>query len=207
MLDRGRIIDASLTLVREEGLGGLTMRALAARLDVTPMAIYRHVTDRHELVRFVANRIGTFVQPATGPDAAWDERARAWATAQRSVLRTYPGVAAWLIDNGPAETEAYRLLDLLSAALADAGFDDAKVARGTALIMSWTFSRIAIDDNADARARSERPDRSRAFLAGLQEIDATRWPTAARIGGAFFTLSADEIFESGLDSILNGLRP
>lgn len=206
MLTRDGVVDAALAITRSEGLAGLTMRAVAARFGVTPMALYRHVADRDELVRLVADRVGALVRLATPPDATWEDRARAWASTQRDVLRRYPGVAAWLIDNGPAGPEAYRLLELLTATLADAGFDDARVARGTALIMSWTFTRIAIEDNAEARGDIRRPSRARAFVSGLAVIDPAAHPTATRIGPEFFTLPMRDIFDTGVDWIISGLR-
>ncbi|TDC49732.1 hypothetical protein E1212_17365 [Jiangella ureilytica] len=120
-------------------------------------------------------------------------------------LRQYPGMAAWLMSNGPAGPEAYRLLDDLASALVDAGFDDDTVARGTAAIMSWTFSRTAIEDDADARRREPRPSRAKAFVAGLDDVDPAAHPAAARVGRTFFTLPMHAIFDSGLDWILAGL--
>ncbi|TDC55948.1 TetR/AcrR family transcriptional regulator [Actinomadura sp. KC345] len=205
-LNRDGIIEAALGLTRAEGLDAVTMRAVAARFDVTPMALYRHIADREELTRLVADRVGSLVRPANGPDDPWDERARAWARAQRAVLRRHRGLAAWLLDNGPAGPEAYRLLDLLASAVAGAGLDDTGTARGTALIMSWTFSRIAVEDNADRRRRARRPSRSQAFVDGLAGTDPLRHPTAARIGAEFFTLPKEEIFEAGLDAIIAGIK-
>lgn len=205
-LTREGIVDAALDITRRDGLTAVTMRAVAARFGVTPMALYRHVADRDELVRLVADRVGAFVRPATPPDATWEERARAWASTQREVLRRHPGVAAWLIDNGPAGPEAYRLLELLGTALADAGFDDARIARGTALIMSWTFSRVAIEDGADARRRARSSNRAHAFVAGLADVDPVTHPIATRIGREFFTLPMQDVFDTGLTWILAGLR-
>lgn len=205
-LSRDGIIEAALDITRTRGLHAITMRAVAARFEVTPMALYRHVADREELVRLVADRIGSLVRPDAPPDAPWDERARAWAIAQRRTLREHPGLAGWLMENGPAGTEAYRLLELLASALFESGLDDARVARGAALIMSWTFSRVAIEDNAAERGRAQRRDRARAFVAGLGDVDPALHPTAARIGREFSTLPMQEIFDLGLDSILAGLR-
>ncbi|MFC6355922.1 TetR/AcrR family transcriptional regulator [Luethyella okanaganae] len=205
-LSREGIVDAALEITSTEGLAGVTMRAIAARFDVTPMALYRHIGDRDELIRLVADRIGALVQPDTAADASWDERARAWARTQRAVLRRYSGLASWLLDNGPAGPQAYRLLELLAAALAAAGFDDARIARGTALIMSWTFSRIAIEDNADVRGDERRPNRTKTFVTGLDALDPSTHPISARVGTEFFTLPMHEIFETGLDWIIAGLR-
>ena len=54
---RDAILDAALALLDEDGDAGLTMRSLAARLDVTPMSLYHHVTDRAGLLRALSDRL------------------------------------------------------------------------------------------------------------------------------------------------------
>ncbi len=49
-LDRSDIVFAALTLVENEGADALTMRRLAAELDITTNTVYWHVGGRDELV-------------------------------------------------------------------------------------------------------------------------------------------------------------
>jgi AcrR family transcriptional regulator len=198
-------VQTALELAGAQGLKAVTMRAVAARLEVTPMSLYRHIADREELIRLVADRVGELVRPEPPVGAGWQDRARAWAVAQRRVLRDYPGVAGWLMENGPAGPQAYRLLEELVAALAEAGFSDTEIAHGATLVMSWTFSRVTIEDNAEARGDSDGDTRARAFVTGLETVDHAQHLTAARVGPVLFTLSMSEIFDRGLDSILLGL--
>ncbi|MBT0774011.1 TetR/AcrR family transcriptional regulator [Kineosporia sp. J2-2] len=205
-LSRDAIVQVAMNISREQGLPAVTMRAVAAPFGVTPMALYRHVGDREDLARLVTDRVGALVRPPAGPGTPWAGRVRAWARVQRSVLRDYPGTAAWLIENGPSGPEAYRLLELLAAALADSGLDDARVARGTALVMSWTFSRIAVEDSiALAGRRSPRRGRTQSFVTGLATVDPATHPVATRIGEDFFTLPGEVVFDTGLDWIVAGL--
>jgi len=60
---RDAILDAALALLDEDGDAGLTMRALAARLGVTPMSLYHHVTDRAGLLRALSDRLYGDVLP------------------------------------------------------------------------------------------------------------------------------------------------
>lgn len=106
--------------------------------------------------------------------------------------------------NGPAGEQAYRLLDDLAGSMLKAGFDDETAARTCSMIMSWVFSRVSVEDAADARASQAIPSRARAFVSGLAAIDGDRYPAASRIGDRFFTLSMDTVFESGLDALLTG---
>ena len=56
-LTRERLVEAALALVNEEGLEGLSMRALADRLDVKAASLYWHVRDRRELLDLLADSI------------------------------------------------------------------------------------------------------------------------------------------------------
>jgi TetR/AcrR family tetracycline transcriptional repressor len=73
-LDTSTIVAEALLLVDEQGLDGLTMRALAKRLGVQASALYWHVGGREELVTAMA---GTFYRkaleatPATGEWREW----------------------------------------------------------------------------------------------------------------------------------------
>lgn len=69
-LTRDRLVEAALELVQGEGLEGLSMRALADRLEVKAASLYWHVRDRRELVELLAESILETV-PATPQRAGW----------------------------------------------------------------------------------------------------------------------------------------
>ena len=54
-LTRERLVRSALELIGEEGLEGLSMRALADRLDVKAASLYWHVRDRRELLDLLAD--------------------------------------------------------------------------------------------------------------------------------------------------------
>jgi AcrR family transcriptional regulator len=56
-LTRGGLVAAGLSLVHDEGLDSLTMRALADRLHVKAASLYWHVRDRQELLELLADSI------------------------------------------------------------------------------------------------------------------------------------------------------
>ena len=75
-LSRERLVEAALGLINEEGLDGLSMRALADRLEVKAASLYWHVRDRSELLELLAESIlGTVVRPR--PGAGWRQNAMA----------------------------------------------------------------------------------------------------------------------------------
>lgn len=69
---RDDILTAALTLLDEGGGHGLTMRALATRLGVTPMSLYHHVEDRTGLLRALSDLV--YAQVLTGSSEPLDHR-------------------------------------------------------------------------------------------------------------------------------------
>ncbi len=94
-LTRERLVGAALELIGEEGLDGLSMRALADRLEVKAASLYWHVRDRRELVELLAKSILQTVGTAR-PRSDW----------RSAVL----GVAAALGDRVAAQKDAARIL-------------------------------------------------------------------------------------------------
>lgn len=67
------ILSTALALLDEGGGNGLSLRALAARLDVTPMSLYHHVGDHAGLLRALSDRV--YAQALQGVGEAADHRA------------------------------------------------------------------------------------------------------------------------------------
>src|SRR5690349_22891638 len=55
--DRDGVARAALSLLDEVGLADLSMRRIAARLDVQPSALYWHFASKQELLAELADRI------------------------------------------------------------------------------------------------------------------------------------------------------
>jgi TetR/AcrR family tetracycline transcriptional repressor len=56
-LSRTRIVDAALAIIDEDGMAAVTMRGVAARLDVEAMSLYKHIDNRDALFDAVVERI------------------------------------------------------------------------------------------------------------------------------------------------------
>jgi AcrR family transcriptional regulator len=86
---RTRIVEAARDLLSEEGLGALSMRAIAERIEYSPATIYLYFRDKDELIHEVVHagfeRMGTYVEAAIAAlgEAASDplERYRAMGRA------------------------------------------------------------------------------------------------------------------------------
>lgn len=58
-LSRDRVLEVARAIVEAEGVDGLSMRALAAKLGVAVTAIYWHVGNKQELLDALVERAGT----------------------------------------------------------------------------------------------------------------------------------------------------
>ncbi len=86
-LDRDRVLRAAVALADDSGLDAVSMRGLAQHLGVVPMALYKHVADKDELVSGMVDVVLGEIEP---PDPAlpWKEALRARVlSARRAVLR------------------------------------------------------------------------------------------------------------------------
>lgn len=94
---REEILDAALAIADEHGIGKVSMRALAERVGVTPMALYRHVSDKAELLDGMVGRLlAGLLPPDAGKGQAWHERLTALGYAVRAMARRHPWAAGLL---------------------------------------------------------------------------------------------------------------
>lgn len=111
------IVATATELARAEGLSKVSMRRVADGLGVSPMALYRHVEDREDLLLrmldVVADGIGS--PPAEGPPRA---RLAAITVAVHQAFRCDPWVVQVLVAEGLASPG---ILPVIDAAFAEAG--------------------------------------------------------------------------------------
>lgn len=172
------ILDESLSIVRTQGVAGLTMRAVAAGLGVTPMAVYYYVADKDDLLRLVVARVysscGLLV---TEPHQDWQSSLREYLVNMWERSRRYPGLSTHII-NQPGLGVTPERLEAGLAFFDEAGFPPAEARLAWSFALTYIHGRISVD----------------AHLA--------HHPGVAHLDG----LKARDYFEFGVDSVITGLE-
>jgi AcrR family transcriptional regulator len=132
-INREAILAASLDLADDVGIEQLTMQAVADRLDVTPMALYRYVSDKADLLDGVVERLLGEIElpdPKTPPL----EQLAAVGQAIRAVARRHPTVFPLLLQRPATTPAAVQARDRVIALLTEIGVPPREVARCERLI-------------------------------------------------------------------------
>lgn len=91
-LDSNRIAKAALELIDDAGFKGFSMRAVAKRLQVTPMALYHHVADKNALAGLVVEVV-LKEMPLPEEKADWREDLLSLSKWMRKTTLTHPELA------------------------------------------------------------------------------------------------------------------
>ena len=88
-LTRGRVLRAAVALADEAGIESLSMRKLAEELGVVPMALYKHVANKEELLDGMIDVVvGEIDPPASGTE--WKTAVRQRILSARCALLRHP---------------------------------------------------------------------------------------------------------------------
>jgi len=157
-LTRDAVLAEALALGDARGLDAVTIRGVADRLGVTPMALYRHVGDKDGLLDGLADVLYAELRLPGPADQWWDGLADL-ARSTRAVLLDHPW-AAPLFSRPLAGPHALALGSALAAALRTAGFSAAEAAELHDQLSDMVFALV----RPELRGRPNRA----AFERGIE---------------------------------------
>jgi AcrR family transcriptional regulator len=204
-LSRERVLDAALAHADAGGLEALSMRKLADELGVAPMALYRHVANKDDLVDGMIDVVfGEIDLPSDGE--TWRTAMRRRAISVRDALlrhRWAIGLMESRRNPGPANLRHH---DAVIGSLRAAGFSMELVAHTYALLDAYIYGFALTRMNLPFESGDDVAEMAQSMLNPFP-FDA--YPNLV----AFITEHAmkpgydfgDE-FEYGLDRILDSLE-
>ena len=137
-LTRERVMRAAMGHADTVGLEGLSMRGLAGLLHVAPMALYRHVANREDLIDAMIDAVfGEVVLPSGGAD--WRTAMRERAVSLRDVLARHRWAIGLMESRGHPGPANLRHHDAVIGKLRSAGFEIAMVAHAYSMLDSYIY--------------------------------------------------------------------
>jgi AcrR family transcriptional regulator len=120
-LQRDKIVSRALEIADAEGLDAVTFRRLAADFGVTPMALYRHVTDRKDLLTAMADLVMAQVELPNEAQEDWAQALREVSCSALVVYSRHPAARA-LSSASRRSVRSLALTESLIGLLTSAGF-------------------------------------------------------------------------------------
>jgi AcrR family transcriptional regulator len=210
------VIAAAIEIADTDGLGALTIRAVAAELGITAMATYTYIPGKAELLDLMLDDVYGRTPRSDLAELPWRERVSIIAGENRDMLERHPWVAQLATTRPPLGPGLIAKYEHELRAFDGLGLSDLDMDSALTYVLGFVtaVARIAIDTQ-QATTDSGITDhtwweRSAPLLTDV--FDESRYPLAARVGAAAgqahdSAYSAAHAFDFGLARVLDGLAP
>ncbi|MGH6645274.1 MAG: TetR/AcrR family transcriptional regulator [Bradyrhizobium sp.] len=189
-----RILAVTAEVAEAEGFAGVSMRVIAQRLDVTATALYRHVSDKNDLLDQLAEKL---VRDVTKLDHArpWDQRLRHFVLGMQKAFLRFPGLNQHLAtrgERGAGQLWAETLLEIFI----DAGFDDRGICEAFEQFV-YFINPLTLVDSAPATPRGPGGN----IMATIEHLRQSR-PGLARALSAEPLMPSPKSYARALDRLI-----
>ncbi|ROP39376.1 TetR family transcriptional regulator [Saccharothrix texasensis] len=203
-LSRERIVRAAIRLADADGLDAVSLRKVAAALDVGPMRLYGYIATKEELLDLMVDAVHEEIRP-TGD--GWREVLRSLAETTRQAARRHE----WLADliGGRPQLGPNTLAGGEAVLAAMAGVDLATVVPAVAAVNAYVVGAVRREITELRAERASGLDKEQwqaTYGPYLTKVFATgRFPALANLVHDGPHLDADQTFRAGLDFVLDGI--
>lgn len=204
-LDRKLILRQAFAVLDESGLEGVTLRRLAARLNVKAPALYWHFKSKQDLL----DEMGTEVlrqsmQKSAGLASleSWQEWAAANYRCLRQTLMQYHDGARMFSGTYLTDTELFAPMEAGLQRLTAAGFTLRQAVVGLGALYSYTVGFV-IEEQATQLAPG-KPNPQYDLARREQRVNRELYPLAAAAGAEMFQRH-DARFDEGLALVIAGM--
>jgi len=209
-LQREMVARAALDVLDEVGLDGLTMRRLAAYLDIQNPSLYWHFTNKQELLNCMAELMFAEIfaelqYPEQSQD--WADWLAAFARLFRKAMLAHRDGARVLAEADTSLTKFFESVVLALDVLQNAGFEGRQAVTGVMAVLNYVLGNV-FEAQADPFSLADGEDEKNLHDLSLP-IDEEHFHRSAALLLATdirSPASAEAAFEAGLSLILDGLR-
>ncbi|WP_211882490.1 TetR/AcrR family transcriptional regulator [Pseudarthrobacter albicanus] len=197
VLSKELITRAALKLIAADGYAGLTMSALAGRLNVVASSLYNHAKSKQEVLLWVEDHIMSMVDVSGFATAPWDEAVRRWAWSYRGVFAEHtpliPVIAVLPVTGAP---ETLTMYEACTAGFRKAGWPEPLIVPALVALESFIFgSAIDVTAPENIFGPGAWAESTPLFTSAVR--NQLRSPEMGR---------ADIAFSMGLEALIAGLK-
>ncbi len=206
-----RLVRAAVEIADAEGLEGLSIRRVAAKLATSPMSLYRHIQSKEELIERMATATLGEEKLPDNCEGDWRAQLAFAATLEWRVFRRHPWLSHVINLTRPRPMPvALSLTDWVLRALEDTGLTPSERMQ-VHIVLHGFIQGMSVNLEEEARAVSETgmteqdwmDQQEGKFAAlGAQFPAFGKFLADVRDG---FDFDLDRLFEFGLERLLDGV--
>jgi AcrR family transcriptional regulator len=209
-LNKDAVLRAALGLADEVGLDALTMRALAEHLGVVPMALYKHVANKRDLLDGMVDLVwGEVTEPRA--ERGWKSAMRERAVSLRDALTRHRWAVGLMEAHGQPGPENLRQHNAMMGCLRESGFSFRTTVHVTSILDAYVYG-FALQQKT---LSFETPEESARAAAATKDAQAAQGADIAALYPYLLEVVVelaergydyDAEFITGLDVVLDGVE-
>jgi AcrR family transcriptional regulator len=215
-LTRADIVRRALKIGEAEGLEAVSLRRLASELGVTPMALYRHVRDKQDLVNAMAELVMEGLDLTVGfrSSMSWTDQVRRAMLNFRDQMDQRPLAMQLQIAYGGDNISAFwRPIEDVLGILLSAGFKRREAAILIRIVSNLLAGYVLLlrpaGPNANQQGSIDRGLLRKRFELGLLSLDRDQFPNTlatARELSEVWASDPDRWWPDTVDLLVSGLE-
>jgi AcrR family transcriptional regulator len=203
-LSRPRVLQAAVALADEAGLEAFSMRGLAQELGVVPMALYKHVANKDELLDGMVDIVFAEIE-LPPPDLEWSSAMRSRAISTRDALRRHSWAIGMMESRHPGPANL-RNHNAVMGCLRQAGFSFELAVHAYSLQDAYIYGFALQEKDLGFETPESAGEAAQKRAAMIGALDD--YPYLAEVVTKLPETGYDNAIEFawGLDLILDGLE-
>ncbi|WP_243232684.1 TetR/AcrR family transcriptional regulator [Microbacterium sp. CIAB417] len=204
-----RIVDAAVELADAEGIGAVSMAAVAAKLGFTPMSLYRYVSAKDDLLLLMQEQATGLPPEDHREHEGWRNRLRALSEAQVLIYLRHPWILSLPITGSPITPNSSAWIDAGLEALAETPLSETE-RLAVALAMTgharW-YGMVLAGYSEESRRTGLTAEEVSMQEAELFDrvIAAEEFPHLRRAIDAGVFTTSDDPFRFAMERVLDGV--
>lgn len=203
-LNRENILDACLRLAAGSAADTLSFRKIGRELGADPTALYRHFSDKDELLLALADRVLALGMEGYRQGDDWQSSLEELLLRARACFLRYPSVATLAALRVTRQEGELKFVEAMLGVLKLAGFDPAEAARVhracADFMLAWTGFSAGLLLLGEKSTEDDR-----AWVRSYAKIPRGDYPLSVAAVGIMAEIQDEENFRFALELLIAGV--